>query len=185
MKLENVTLAFATKNILRNASLDIKPGEFIFIVGASGSGKTSLIRAITGELPPKHGQIFDDNHRDIYALSPRDLQTYRRKIGIIFQDYKLLRQRTVRENVAFAMEICGYPDDHVMKTTPEILERVGILRKKDAFIENLSGGECQRVAIARALIHNPDIIIGDEPTGNLDPENSQIILDIFLDLNKK
>ena len=110
--------------------------------------------------------------------------SYRRTIGVIFQDFKLLPRKTVRENVAFAMEVCGYDDIAIARRVPEVLSQVGLLSKKEKFIESLSGGELQRTAIARALIHDPDIIIGDEPTGNLDPKNAEEIISILLTLNK-
>ena len=110
--------------------------------------------------------------------------SYRRTIGVIFQDFKLLPRKTVRENVAFAMEVCGYDDIAIARRVPEVLSQVGLLSKKEKFIESLSGGELQRTAIARALIHDPDIIIGDEPTGNLDPKNAEEIISILLSLNK-
>ncbi len=109
---------------------------------------------------------------------------YRRSVGVIFQDYKLIESKTVYENVAFAMEVCGYPDSQIEKRVPQILEQVGLLIKKNTSVEELSGGEKQRVSIARALVHNPSIIIGDEPTGNLDPVTAAEIMEIFEDLNK-
>jgi cell division transport system ATP-binding protein len=118
-------------------------------------------------------------------LQAHQLLTYRRSIGVIFQDFKLLSKKTVRENVAFAMEVCGYSDEAIRKRVPEVLSQVGLLQKKDKFIESLSGGELQRTAIARALIHNPEIIIGDEPTGNLDPKNALEIIALIEDLHKE
>ena len=116
-------------------------------------------------------------------LNNKDLLAYRRNIGVIFQDFKLLHKKTVRENVAFAMEVCGYSNAAIQKRVPEVLSQVGLLQKKDKFVESLSGGELQRTAIARALIHNPDIIIGDEPTGNLDPKNAAEIILLLQKLN--
>lgn len=118
-------------------------------------------------------------------LNDKQLLTYRRNIGVIFQDFKLLPKKTVRENVAFAMEVCGYDDRAIQKKVPEVLSQVGLLQKKDKYIESLSGGELQRTAIARALIHNPNIIIGDEPTGNLDPKNAEEIMILLEKLNKE
>jgi cell division transport system ATP-binding protein len=149
------------------------------LIGGSGSGKTSLIKALIGEIPLKSGKIFDDAGMEVSALSGKGLAKFRRSVGVVFQDYKLLPSKTVRENVAFAMEVCGYSDSKILARVPEVLSQVGILSKKEAFIDALSGGEAQRVAVARALIHDPSVIIGDEPTGNLDPENAMEIMRIL------
>ena len=185
MRIESLTIAYGNRTILRNITLDIAPGEFVFLIGDSGSGKTSFINTLIGGLRPKAGQIFDDRGIDIATFDSRRMAEYRRNIGVVFQDYKLLTSKTVRENVAFAMEVCGYPDRHILQRVPEILSQVGLLPKIDSFIHTLSGGEAQRVAIARALIHDPDTIIGDEPTGNLDPRNADDVLALLLDLNKR
>ncbi|MDD2487437.1 MAG: ATP-binding cassette domain-containing protein [Candidatus Gracilibacteria bacterium] len=184
MKIENLTIAYTNKNILKNINIEIKPGDFVFLIGNSGSGKTSLIKALIGDLKPKGGKIFDSLGRDIYDFSLKELTKYRRTIGVIFQDYKLLKSKNVKENVAFAMEVCGYNDKQISQKVPEVLSQVGLLNKKNNFIDTLSGGEAQRIAIARALIHNPEMIIGDEPTGNLDPHNAEEIMSILLELNK-
>ncbi len=139
---------------------------------------------IIGDLAPKAGHIRDEKRRDIYTLSHKEMMQYRRKLGIIFQDFKLLRKKTVYENVAFAMEVCGYGNDVIRSRVPEVLTQVGMLDKQNIFVELLSGGEIQRTSIARALIHNPDIIIGDEPTGNLDPKNSREIIELLEKLNQ-
>ncbi|USN58309.1 MAG: ATP-binding cassette domain-containing protein [Candidatus Peribacteria bacterium] len=185
MKIDKVTLAFENKIVLKDISIDIDPGEFVFFIGSSGSGKTTLIRALIGDFAPYSGDIVLDNNIALYKnLNESFLQEYRRNIGVIFQDYKLLESKKVYENVAFAMEVCGYSDDIIVKRVPEALEQVGLLVKKDKFVKELSGGEKQRVAIARALVHEPQIIIGDEPTGNLDPKAAGEIMDIFEDLNQ-
>ncbi len=185
MKIQNLTLWYGKKNVLKWVSADFLPWEFVFLIGGSGSGKTSFIKSIIWDLKPKQGTILTNSEKNLYKLSKRELLAYRRKIGIIFQDFKLLRNKTVRENVAFAMEVCGYSDIIIHEKVPEILSQVGLLAKKDAFIETLSGWEVQRVSIARALIHNPEIIIWDEPTGNLDPKNAKEIIDILLEINKQ
>ena len=185
MRYKNVTLSYGERTILRDVSFTIAPGEFVFLIGASGSGKTSLIRSIIGYIWAKHGHIYDDRERDIALLSPKELIAYRRNIGIIFQDFKLLPKKTVRENVAFALEVCGYGKDIIGKRTSEVLSQVWLLSKKDKFIETLSGGEIQRVCIARALIHSPAIIIGDEPTGNLDRKNADEIIMLLEKLNEE
>ena len=184
MKIDNITLAFWNKIVLRDISLEIKPGEFIFFIGYSGSWKTSLIRSLIWDFKPTQWDIILDNNLALYrSLTEESLLSYRRWIGVIFQDYKLLESKKVYENVAFSMEVCGYSDDIIRKKVPEALEKVWLLIKKDKFIYELSWGEKQRVAIARALVHDPKIIIWDEPTWNLDPETAKEIMDIFLDIN--
>ena len=156
----------------------------MFLIGASGSGKTSFMKTVLGDLKPKQGTVTDADGKDIYSYSPKQLASYRRDIGVVFQDYKLLESKTVRENVAFAMEVCAYRDSQINVRVPEILSQVGLLAKSNSFPRELSGGEAQRVAIARALIHNPQTVIGDEPTGNLDPKSAREVLDILQDLQK-
>lgn len=185
MRFHNVTLAYGARTVLEKVDFEIKPGEFVFLIGASGVGKSTLTKAISGALAPTQGAILDHTGRDVYHLSPVDLAQYRRKCGVIFQDYKLLRSRTVGENVAFAMEACGYPEKQVLQRVPEVLAQVGLLPRKDRFPHELSGGELQRAAVARALVHNPDTIVGDEPTGNLDPENSASVFDLLNQLHQK
>lgn len=185
MQFKNITLSYGERTILRDISLSIEPGEFVFLIGASGSGKTSFIRSLIGAKKIKKWTILDDKDRDIALLSPKDLLQYRRNLGTIFQDFKLLPRKTVRENVAFAMEVCGYRRDEINKRVPEVLAKVGLLAKKDKFVETLSGGEIQRTCIARALIHNPSIIIWDEPTGNLDRHNSMEVMALLDDLNRQ
>ncbi len=185
MKIDNVTLAFKNKIVLRNVDLEIKKWEFVFFIGYSGEGKTSLIRSLIGDFAPERGDIVLDSGAYLYKnMSEKVLLTYRKNIGVIFQDYKLLESKSVYENVAFAMEVCGYRDPYIRKKVPEALEQVGLLIKKDTFVYELSGWEKQRVSIARALVHSPDIIIGDEPTWNLDPHTAHEIMEIFEDLNK-
>jgi len=185
MKVDNLTLSFGNKIVLNKVTLNIDPGEFVFIIGHSGSGKTSLIRSIIGDFPPTSGDIVFENGTVLYwNISESLLRQYRRKIGVIFQDYKLLESKTVYENVAFAMEVCNYSEKEIASRVPEVLEQVGLLIKKDQFVGELSGGEKQRISIARALVHDPDTIIGDEPTGNLDPKTALNIMDIFVELNR-
>ena len=185
MKIDKVTLSFKNKVVLRNISLDIEPWEFVFMIWSSGSGKTTLIRSLIWDFRPERGDIVLDNGGFLYQnLTEKLLLTYRKSIWVIFQDYKLMESKTVYENVAFAMEVSGYKNKHIKKRVPQALEQVGLLIKTDTFVQELSGGEKQRVSIARALVHDPTIIIGDEPTGNLDPETSSEIMAIFSDLNK-
>ena len=184
MKIDNLTLAFWNKTILKNINLEIKPGEFIFFIGYSWSWKTSLIRSLIWDFKPVSWDVILNNNLSLYkSLTEESLLNYRRWIWVIFQDYKLLESKKVYENVAFAMEVCGYSDDLIRKKVPEALEKVWLLIKKDKFIYELSWGEKQRVAIARALVHDPQIIMWDEPTWNLDPETAKEIMDIFLDIN--
>ena len=186
MKIDNLTLAFWNKIVLRKVDLEIKPGEFVFFIGHSGEGKTTLVRSLIGDFKPQSGDIVLDNGGLLYKnLNENLLLSYRKSIGVIFQDYKLMESKKVYENVAFAMEVCGYKDKYIRKKVPEALRQVGILVKKDKFVYELSGGEKQRVAIARALVHEPSIIIGDEPTWNLDPITAKEIMDIFEDINKE
>jgi len=186
MKVDNISLAFKNKTILKDINIDITPGEFVFLIWYSGSGKTSLIRSLIWDFKPSNGEIILDNNLALYRnLTEETLLEYRRSIGVIFQDYKLLESKKVYENVAFAMEVCGYSDEVIRKKVPEALEQVGLLIKKDKFVYELSGGEKQRIAIARALVHNPKIIIWDEPTGNLDPDTAMEIMNIFEDLNSE
>ncbi len=186
MKIDKVTLAFSNKIVLRDIDLEIKKWEFVFMIGYSGSWKTSLIRSIIGDFKPSNGDIILDNSMALYkSMNEKVLDEYRREIWVIFQDYKLMESKKVYENVAFAMEVCWYSDEEIMKKVPEVLGQVWLLVKKDKFVEELSGWEKQRVSIARALVRNPDTIIWDEPTWNLDPETAKGIMDIFEELNKE
>ena len=185
MKIDNLTLSFKNKVVLRNINLEIKPGEFVFFIGYSWSGKTTLIRSLIWDFKPERGDIVLDNGWFLYRnLTEKLLLDYRKDIGVIFQDYKLMESKTVHENVAFAMEVCWYKDAQIQKKVPQALEQVGLLIKKDTSVQELSGWEKQRVSIARALVHDPSIIIWDEPTGNLDPVTAWEIMEIFEDLNK-
>lgn len=186
MKINNLTLSFGNKKVLDNLNLEITPWDFVFIIGYSGSWKTSLIRSLIWDFVPLGGSIILDDWRDLYSnIWWNFLQNYRKSIWVIFQDYKLLESKTVYENVAFAMEVCNYKDKDIVKIVPEALEQVGLLIKKDKKISELSWWEKQRVSIARALVHEPSIIIGDEPTWNLDPKTAMNIMSIFEELNKK
>lgn len=184
MKIENITLSFWNKKVLENISLEIKPWEFVFIIGQSWSWKTSFIRSLIGDFMPSEWSILLDDSSVLYSdVSKKSLNNYRKSIWVIFQDYKLLESKTVYENVAFAMEVCNYKDKDILKRVPEVLDQVGLLVKKDKKISELSGWEKQRVSVARALVHNPSIIIWDEPTWNLDPSTAASVIDIFEELN--
>jgi cell division transport system ATP-binding protein len=183
LEFQNVSLSLQKKEVLKNVNFIINPGEIVAILGASGTGKTSIFRLLLGELKPTLGSIQLDNFA-LEKLSYSNLQKYRRQIGVVFQDFQLLPQKTVYENVAFALEVCG-EEDEISKKVPELLKLVGLWDKKNQFPDSLSGGEKQRTAIARALVHNPKLLIADEATGNLDPQNSKEIAALMQTLYKE
>ncbi len=168
---------------LDDISFIIEKEEFVSLVGHSGAGKSTLLKLIYAEEKPTTGEIFF-NDEDISGLTPKQLPYYRRRIGMVFQDFKLLPKKTLFENVAFALEVSDHSDDEIQELVPQILEIVGIAHKADSYPREISGGEQQRVAIARALIHRPPLIIADEPTGNLDPISSWGIIQLLLKINK-
>lgn len=168
---------------LRNLNLRIRPGEFVSIVGQSGTGKTTLARMIIAEERPSKGKIIVGGW-DITNIQPSEIPTLRRQIGVVFQDFKLLPKKTVYENVAFALEVAGAPNEKIASIVPQALRIVNLEDKMDRFPRQISGGEQQRVVIARALVHRPKIIIADEPTGNLDTINVQEIIDLLVKINK-
>lgn len=180
---ENVSKKYGHSLVLDTINLSIKGKEFVTIVGPSGAGKTTLINLLIGAEKPSGGRIIIDGY-NISALNAEVCQFYRRKLGVIFQDFRLLPRKTVYENVAFAMEVCEYPSAAISLKVPEVLEKVNLLDQKRNFPHQLSGGEKQRAAIARALVHDPKLIIADEPTGNLDPLSTREVMKILLDLNK-
>jgi cell division transport system ATP-binding protein len=184
IKLENVTKTYkGDVPALRNADVDIAKGEFVFLVGASGSGKSTFLRLVNREERPEQGRIFVAG-KDILELSSWKVPYLRRNIGSVFQDFKLLTGKTVYENVAFALEVIGRPK-HVVKTqVPAILELVGLGGKMESFPHELSGGEQQRVSIARAFVNRPLILLADEPTGNLDPATSVGIMRLLDRINR-
>ncbi|RMH79163.1 MAG: cell division ATP-binding protein FtsE [Actinomyces sp.] len=184
IKLENVTKVYKGDVVaLRDATVDIAKGEFVFLVGASGSGKSTFIRLLNREEVPEHGRIFVAG-KDIGQLSSWKVPYLRRNIGYIFQDFKLLPKKTVAENVAFALEVIGKPRQVIHKQVPAILELVGLSHKMDRFPRELSGGEQQRVSIARAFVNRPLILLADEPTGNLDPQTSVGIMRLLDRINR-
>lgn len=183
LNFQNVSLSLGKKEILKNINFSVEPGEIVALLGESGAGKSSVFRLLIGEWRPTLGSIKLDNFA-LETLSLENLQKYRRQIGIVFQDFRLLPQKTVYENVAFALEVCG-EEKRIHKRVPELLRLVGLWEQKDQFPSSLSGGERQRVAVARALVHAPKILIADEATGNLDPKNSREIADLFARLHKK
>lgn len=167
---------------LDQVSFEIAPNEFVSIVGPSGAGKTTLLRMLLAEEKPTEGRVLLHD-TDINTLSSDDINFVRRKIGAVFQDFRLLQQKNVFENIAFAMEAAGRPDAEIESDVPHVLELVDLSSKIWNFPHELSGGEKQRVAIARAIVNQPDIIIADEPTGNLDPANTYDIVQIFKKIN--
>jgi len=168
---------------LRNINFKIDSGEFVTIVGPSGAGKSTLVKLLICEEKPSTGKILVGGY-DITQLTGAEIPYYRRKIGFVFQDFKLLPAKTVFENVAFAMEVCGLRDSLIKLRVPKILKIVGLHRRMNAMPNELSGGEKQRVSLARALVHHPKLLIADEPTGNLDPKTAFSIIELLVEINK-
>ena len=167
---------------LRGVSLTIQDGEFVFIVGPSGSGKSTIIKMLTAELRPTSGKVQVGDY-DIGSIRQRDIPYLRRTIGVVFQDFRLIENKTVYENVAFVMRAVGAPQSSIKKRVTYVLDLVGILHKARRLPSELSGGEQQRVAVARALVNNPSVIVADEPTGNLDPARSLELMMLFEKIN--
>ncbi len=184
IQIRNVSKAYANgSQALLGINLDIKKGDFLFITGPSGSGKSTLLKLLYGAERPSTGEIVVDRDA-ITTLRGNQLSLLRRRIGIVFQDYKLIPKRTVSENVAFALWAQGYDRQEIQRRIPPALKMVGLTHKADVFPEELSGGEQQRVSIARAIIGTPPILLADEPTGNLDPDNSWQVIKILRKLNQ-
>ncbi len=169
---------------LEEMSLHLDPGDFVFLVGASGAGKSTLIKLIFREQLPTKGNIYFEN-KDIATYRKKELLEHRRRIGMVFQDYKLLKQKTVFENVAFALEVLGRSPKEIQRKVPEALEKVGLADRANAFPSELSGGQQQRVGIARAIVKDPVLILADEPTGNLDRDNALQIMKLFEKINQE
>ncbi len=182
--LDNVSKSYSTgAPALNGISLNIKQGEFVFIVGDSGSGKSTLIKLLLRELTATSGSVYVMGH-DMTKLKHRQIPKYRRNLGVVFQDFRLLKDRNVYENVAFAQRIIETPVSEIRRNVPAILATVGLAGKYKAKTKQLSGGEQQRVALARALVNNPSILLADEPTGNLDPKNSWEIMKLLEEINE-
>ncbi len=179
---DNVTKFYHDNVGLENASIRIDDGDFVFLVGPSGAGKSTFIRLIMKEIVPDSGSITVDG-QEVTTLSNREVPHLRRKIGMVFQDFRLLPKKTVFENVAFALETIHTSKRRIKNRVPSTLEMVGIKDKADKYPDELSAGEQQRVAIARAIINKPSILIADEPTGNLDPATAQGIMDLLAEIN--
>ncbi len=185
IKFESVSKKFPSGHAaLEDIDLEIDDGEFIFIVGASGAGKSTLLKLITREIKPTHGKIYY-NGEEIAKIPENKLPILRRRIGTVFQDFKLLLNRTVFENVALPLEVLGQSEGHIQREVSETLEKVGIIEKADNFPLQLSGGEIQRTSIARAIISKPQILLADEPTGDLDPKTANEIVDLLDKINKE
>lgn len=166
-----------------NMNITIEKGEFVFIAGSSGSGKSTMVKLLMREIVPTSGKIVV-NRRDLVVLKRRNFPAYRREIGVVFQDFRLLLDRNIYDNVAMAKIVAGASDREIKKQVPLMLETVGLKDKMKAFPNELSGGEQQRAAIARALINRPPLLLADEPTGNLDPANSWEIMKLLSEINK-
>lgn len=169
---------------LNDISLTIEKGDFVFLVGPSGAGKSTLIRLLYREELPDRGQILLKG-KSITRLKPKEVPFLRRSIGVIFQDFKLLAERTAFENIAFTLQVIETPTKEIERKVMKVLEQVGLKGKAERYPHQLSGGEQQRVAVARAIVNNPDLIVADEPTGNLDPDTSWEIMDLLNNINKK
>lgn len=182
INLEKVNKFYGKNKVLNDVSLSISSGEFVSIVGQSGAGKTTIVRLLIGEEQADSGKVFVGDW-DITKLSRKDVPHLRRQIGVIFQDFKLLPKKTLEENIAFALEVCGGSRSKIKKIVPSVLKIVGLEGKGDRYPGEVSGGEKQRAAIARALVHQPKILLADEPTGNLDAINADEIIDLLLRIN--
>lgn len=182
--LDNVTKAYSASNVLKGISLRIKKGEFVFIVGDSGSGKSTLIKLLLRELKSTTGTVYVLGE-NLNTLKHRKVPEFRRRLGVVFQDFRLLKNMNVYENVAFAQQITQVPEGKIRRNVPAILSRVGLGGKYKAKPRQLSGGEQQRVALARALVNKPEILLCDEPTGNLDPKNSWEIMQLLEEFNEE
>ena len=169
---------------LNHANLHVDKGEFVFVVGSSGSGKSTMIKLLLKEIDSTSGQIIVSGEQ-LEGMKHRRIPKFRRKLGVVFQDFRLLKDRNVYENVAFAQHVINRPARVIRKRVPEVLQEVGLAGKYKSFPDELSGGEQQRVALARALVNRPDILLADEPTGNLDPRTSLEIMELLEQINDR
>ncbi len=184
IKFQNISKVYSPNTTaLDNVSFEVKEKEFVSIVGRSGAGKTTLLKLLLAEEKPTQGRIFFDN-QDIQKIKPDKLPELRRKIGAVFQDYKLLPSKTAHENIAYVMEVIGASEAEIKRDVADVLDIVGLKNRANNFPAQLSGGERQRIAFARALIHRPEVILADEPTGNLDPYNTLEIIRLLLTINE-
>jgi len=184
IKFQKVTKIYPPNTVaLKDVSFEVKKNEFVVVVGRSGAGKTTLLKLLLGEEKPTRGKVFFDGE-EVSSLKSSEIPYIRRRIGAVFQDYKLLASKTTYENVAYVLEVMGIPEPQIARDVPQVLEIVGLSHRAFNFPAELSGGEKQRVAIARALIHRPDVILADEPTGNLDPYNTSEIINLLLKIHQ-
>ncbi len=179
---KGVSKEFGGREVVSDLTFDINPGEFVCLTGPSGAGKSTVIHLLIRAEMPTKGSIEVDG-ANLANVPPSVMQLYRRHTGVVFQDYKLLPDRTVEENIAFVLEVCGEPDEIVDERTAEMIEKLQLTARADAFPDELSGGEKTRTALARALVHTPGILIADEPTGNIDPDQSIHILNFLRQVN--
>ncbi len=185
ISMQNVTKIYENGALgLKDFSVEIEKGEFVFIVGSSGSGKSTFIRTLLKEIEPSTGEVYVDNTA-LGSLKRKKVPYLRRKIGCVFQDFRLLPSKTVYENVAFAMQVIEASNRNIRRSVPQTLSLVGLHKKANAYPDQLSGGEKQRVAIARAVINKPPILIADEPTGNLDPDTAWEIMELLKEINSR
>ncbi|OGM16037.1 cell division ATP-binding protein FtsE [Candidatus Woesebacteria bacterium RBG_19FT_COMBO_42_9] len=184
IRFKNVTKKFGDITALSNVSFEVDKGEFVFITGPSGAGKTTALKLILREILPDEGKIIFDG-MDVCEASQKEIPGIRRKIGVVFQDFKVLSERTLRENVEVALAVAGIPQTEWTPRVDKILELVGLLKRAELFPSQLSGGELERVSLARALVVNPKLILADEPTGNLDWDTADEIMELFEKINKE
>ena len=184
IRFENVSKIYLPDTVaLKNISFGVEKKEFVSIVGKSGAGKTTLLKLLLASEKPSQGKIFFGG-RDISEMGPEEIPEHRKRIGAVFQDYKLLDSKNAYENIVYIMEVLGKSDEEIVRDVPKVLDIVGLTERADHFPAELSAGERQRAAIARALIHRPEVILADEPTGNLDPYNTSEIIRLLLKINE-
>ena len=184
VKLQDVAVFQNENLVLKGVNLEVKKGEFVYVIGKTGSGKSSLMKTLYGDIPLKQGDASVVDF-DLKKLQEKDIPFLRRKLGIVFQDFKLLPDRNVNNNLRFVLKATGWTDDSKMDSKiEEVLDKVGMKTKGFKFPHELSGGEQQRIAIARALLNDPELILADEPTGNLDPQTSVEVMKVLQDINK-
>ena len=184
LEMINVTKTYPSGSVaLQDINVRIEQGEFVFVVGPSGAGKSTFFKMLFREVLPSSGKVIVNGH-DLVKMTDKEIPYFRRQLGIVFQDYRLLPDRTVYDNVAFAMQVIETPYRKIKRRVNDVLDLVGLRKRAHAYPTELSGGEQQRIAIARAIVNDPILLIADEPTGNLDPETSWEIMDIFREVNK-
>ena len=185
ISLKNASIYQHERCILKNVNFEIEEGEFVYLIGKTGSGKSSLLKTLYADLPAKEGDILIAGY-DLRKIRRRDIPMLRRKIGIVFQDFQLLYDRSVEDNLSFVLDATGWNDKtKISMRIDEVLQQVGLLHKRKVMPHQLSGGEQQRIAVARALLNDPNVILADEPTGNLDPETTNDVMDLLREISTK